>query len=170
MLLRRRRIAEDDMIRLFESTTTVGNAADTNEADLHTFTLPAGRLAKNGDAVFIRTWVQNLNNTNAKRTRVYFGGTTIGDSTAQNFNNVGFYIEAIIFRTGAATQKAICAAVQPNVDVTWGTAAGGGFNPTTPSETLSGTVSIRITGQSTAAAGPNDVVALATTIDYLPAA
>ena len=156
--------------RLFESTTTVGNAADTNEADLHTFTLPANTLTKNGDAILIRTWIQCLASGNAKQAQVYFGSTVIGNSTQQTFNNVGFFVDAMVFRTGAATQLAVCDAVQPNMNAAWSVAAGGGLNTSTPGETLSGTVSIRITGRSPIAGEADAVSALATTIDYLPAA
>lgn len=155
--------------RLFQSTTSVGNGAGTAETDLHVFTLPASTLVTDADAIRILTWVQCLNNNNSKRARVYFGATTIGDSTQQNFNNVAFLIEAWVFRTSATAQKALVGAAQPNVNTSWATAEGGGLNTSTPAEALSGTVSIRITGQSVTVGNAGDVTALATVIDYFPA-
>ena len=158
------------MVRLFENTVTVGNTATTNEEDLHTFTVPAGRLVATGDAIFIRSWVFNAANANSKRTRVYFGSTLIGDSTALGSNNNWWAFEALIFRTGAATQKSVLTAHNIGNDSAWNTAAGGALNGTSPTETLSGTVDIRITGTSPITGAANDVQVYATTIDYLPAA
>jgi hypothetical protein len=156
--------------RLFENLTTVGNIANQTEQELHVFTVPAGTLVADGDALHLRSWVQCAANANSKVVKVRFGGSVLATTTGANFNNVAFVIDVWVFRTGAATQKAIGTGVQPNVEASWAVAAGGGFNVTTPGETLSGTVSMRVTGQSTVAGTADDIRVLATVIDYLPAA
>lgn len=158
------------MIRLFQTTTAVGNDANTDEKTLHQYTLPAGKLATNGDAVRIRTWIQHAANANNKTTLVYFGASTVCVPTGQTYNNVAFVIDAWVFRVNGTTQLGLGSGLQPNIDAAWSTAAGGGLTLSAPAETLSGTVLIKITGQSSVAGTADDVKALATVIDYLPAA
>lgn len=168
-LFRRNLLSGGDvgLSRLFVTTTTVGNVG-LAETTLASFAIPGGTLAVNGDAVVLTAWIQCAGNNNGKRTKVIYGGTTIGDSTAQGFNGVGFVITAVVFRTGATTQKAISGILQPNVNASWAIAAGGGFNTSTPGETLSGPVTISITGQSTNVGADNDVQLLAMAIDKIP--
>ena len=154
--------------RLYTNLTTVGNTATTVAEDLHTFLLSRNVLTTNGDAIRIRTFLQTAANGNSKAFTVVFGGTVVITTTSQTFNNVAFPVDVWIFRTGAATQKAIGYGLQPNVNAAWSVAAGGGFNPTTPGETLSGDVAIRITGQSPVAGAANDCTVLATIVDYIP--
>ena len=155
--------------RLHQNTTTVGLAANTSEQALHTFILRAGKLVNAGDTVRIRTWVRCAATANNKAIKVYFGGTVIGSSTGQTFNNVGFDIEAYIFRVTQTTQKALCVAVQPNIDAAWSIATGGGLNTSAPAEDLSGAVTISIAGISSVAGAANDIQVLATVIDYITA-
>lgn len=154
--------------RLYQTQTSVGLAANTSEQSLHAFTIPAGTLAANGDAIHLRTWYQAAANANTKYAKIVYGATTIMDSTDETYNNIGFIVEAMVFRISATVQKALVSAYQPNVNVTYATAAGGGFNISAPAETLSGTVVIDVRAQSDGGAA-NDWIALATVIDYLPA-
>lgn len=120
---------------------TSSNNLTTVETDLSTQVIPGNFLAVNKDAIhfiYSGTIQTSINN---KTLKVYFGGTTIFDSTAQNpVAATEFIIEGWIFRTGAATQKSI---------VKLNTTAGNLFafcDYATSAETLSGNVNLRLTG------------------------
>lgn len=137
---------------LTTDTTQTGNIT-TGEDTLQTYSLPAGTLSVNGYSTFLKVVGTIANNANAKRIRVKFGATTIFDTGAAGIaasNAMDWSIEAQIIRTGAATQKCIVTAVfgvalvgVPSVDYT------------TAAETLSGAVTILVTGEAT---NTNDIV------------
>lgn len=156
--------------RLFQNITTVGLAASVAEQVLHTFDVPANTLVNVGDAIRIRTWIKCAGNFNNKGAKVYFGATVLGDSTQQTFNNVGFAVDAYVFRVSSSAQKAILHALQPNVNASWSVAAGGGFDDSAPAEDLTAPVTVKVTGISAVAGAANDIQALETVIDFLPAA
>lgn len=155
---------------LFQDSTTVGNPANTNETDLHTYTMPGGTLAADGDSVMVYSVVFNANTGNNKQTRLRFGGTVVGDSTVLSVTNNWWVIRAIIMRTSATTQKSACWVSNVANGAAWNSAAGGNMNSTTPAETLSGSVVIRVTGQSNTTGAANDVQVLLTVITKIPAA
>jgi hypothetical protein len=68
----------------------------------------------------------------------------ICDTTAAAFNNQRLTARVTIWRTGAATQKAVCVGLQ-SAESSWSTAAGGGTNFSTPAENLAGAVTVRLT-------------------------
>lgn len=143
-------------IVLANSSTNATTALAATETDLFNFSLPANSLSANNQFLDLVAWVRNAATANNKQTRVYFGATMIGDSTAVAANNNWWAVRCQIWRTGAATQKAICRANNVANAASWATAAGGGANLTTPAETLSGAVTIRVTGtDAVAAAGTN---------------
>lgn len=155
---------------LFENETSVGNPASTDETDLHTYTIAANQLATNGDALCIRAWILHAGTANNKRTRLYFGATLIGDSTVLATQSNWYYVEATVFRTGAATQKAVCLSLNVADAAAWTSAAGGNMTQSAPEETLSGTVAVRITGTSPTTGAANDVTVVASSVEYIPAA
>ncbi len=123
------------------------------EDTLQTYTVPAGTLNVNGNALQFRVSGTIANNVNAKRIRVKYGGTTIFDTGASGIaasTAMDWSIEGQIIRTGAATQKAI-------VTTCFGTAlvAVAPCDYTTAAETLSGTVVLLVTGE---AVSDNDIV------------
>lgn len=155
---------------LFQNSTTVGNPANTSETDLHTYTMPGGTLATDGDSVMVYALVENANNANNKSTKLHFGGTVIGDSTVIAASNNWWVIRALITRTSATAQKSVCWVSNVINEGAWNTAAGGNVNERTPAETLSGAVIIKITGQSPTTGAANDVTAVLTVIQKIPAA
>jgi len=154
---------------LFQNSTTTGNPANTNETDLHVYTMPGGTLATDGDSVMVYALVQNAGNANNKQTRLRFGGTLVGDSTIIASNNNWFVVRALIIRTSATAQKALCWSNNLGNAAAWTTAAGGAVTSTTPAETLSGDVDIKVTGQSNTTGAANDVQAVLTVIFKIPA-
>lgn len=143
-----------------QSTTQTGNTAAT-ETDLFTYTTPANSLATNGDSYQFEAAGTFANTANVdKRIKVKYGSTTILDTgalaivTAQSWN-----VRGTVVRTGATTQKAT---------VTITTSDGALVSTTSfssPAETLSGTVILKLTGQGT---GASDVVGEMWRVNWLP--
>lgn len=143
-------------IVLSNASTNVTTSLVATETDLFNFSLPANSLSVTNQYLHLQARVRNAATANAKQTRVYFGATLIGDSTSVAANGNWWMVDCFVWRTGAATQKAICGANNIQNAASWGTAAGGGANISTPAETLSGAVVVRLTGtDAVAAAGTN---------------
>jgi hypothetical protein len=157
--------------RIFHNTTDAGNGADVTEDTLHTVSIPASTLVTAGQSLRLTTYIQMAANGDTKRTRMYFGATVIGDTTAVAFNNQSFVVICDVFMLTNTTQKAFCyTGAVPTTAAAWGsggTGTTGGYNSTTPAETLSGAVVMKVTGQA-GAANANDIIAKTTTIDWQP--
>lgn len=128
----------------FNSSADFTPSAAGVEEDAYNFSLLANTLSANNQYLEIFWAVTTAANANNKRARLYFGATAVCDSTAAGFNNQRLTARVVIWRTGAATQKVMCVGTQ-TADVSWATAAGGGTNFSTPAETLSGVVTVRLT-------------------------
>jgi hypothetical protein len=159
----------DGGISLFVQTTDTGNGADVTEDTLATFTLPANSLITNGNQrIEYEGYLSNAANADTKRLRVYFGATVICDSTAQAFNGAPLYFRAVVYLLTNTTQKAQCVGVQPgSVGGAWNAAAGGGMNATTPAETTTGAVVLKVTGTA-GVANANDIVLKVLSLTYYP--
>lgn len=141
---------------LANNGTNVTTTLAATEQDLFSFSVLANTLSANNQFLKLTFRDRNAATGNTKRLRVYFGATLIGDSTAVAANNNWWTGDCYIWRTGAATQKAICSTLNSANAASWSTAAGGGSNISTPAETLSAAVIVRITGtDGVAAAGSN---------------
>ena len=130
--------------RLLVDTAAVGNVGG-GEDDLISESLPAGTLSVDGDAIRIVAAGTFAANANNKTVKLYFGGTVLVSSGAVAVNNGNWRIEALVIRTGAATQKA-SASLACSDPATL--AARSGY--AAPTETLSGAVTIKVTGEGTA--------------------
>lgn len=145
---------------LSNSSTNATTTLVATEQDLFNFTVLANTLSANNQFLYFDYRVRNAATANNKQTRVYFGATLIGDSTAVAANNNWFTGNCTVWRTGAATQKAICNNLNTANAASWASAAGGGSNITTPAETLSGPVVFRLTGTDAVAAGGTNLEAV----------
>lgn len=136
------------IISLEVNTTDVGNVG-TGEDDLMTYSLPADYLASDDDYIEITAWGITAANANNKTIKAYFGATQCITTTALALNATDWEITWRIVRTGATTQDSICkfasnsALLVTTVDFT------------NPAETLSGAVTIKLTGEATA---DNDII------------
>lgn len=119
--------------------------ATTGEETAYTFTLPASALSTDNQYLAVDWTVTTAANANTKRARLYFGATVICDTTAAAFNNSYLTGRAVVYRTGAATQKGLCNGSNTSNGLSWSTVGGGGSNLTTPAETLSGTLIVKLT-------------------------
>lgn len=146
---------DGDVISLETNTTTAANVS-TNETDLMTYSLPGGSLAVNGQKVRITGWGTYAANGNTKTVRIRFGSTVVS-TRASTGNNVAWWIQALVVRTGAATQ------VASGVQLESGNA--GQPTATSPSETLADAITIKLTGQSGTAS--DDVTARGFIVEWL---
>lgn len=147
------------VLSIFTSTTAASNVG-TAETDLITYAMPANTLSADGKGLRIRAWGTLANDANTKTVRVYFGASVVETYAGTN-GNTGWYSDSTVLRTGATAQ----------ISVGWQTqnvVSGGirGLTTASPTETLSGAVTIKVTGQSGAAS--NDVTVLALIIEALP--
>ena len=126
-------------------TSSVGNVT-TGEDQLYSYAIPAGQLAIDGNAIHVRFTIAMAANANSKTLKVKYGATTIVSTAgAYTFPVV---VECEIFRTGAATQKCNCSIVGSDTGITHSTYF-------TAAETLSGAVTLVVTGEAT---NTNDIV------------
>jgi hypothetical protein len=127
------------------NVTSTGNIG-IGEDDLHSYTVAANTLSTNGDSLHLTAGGTFAATANNKQLRVKFGATNVFDSgSLVTAVATDWSVVCDVFRTGAATQKAICTFTSDNSmmlpqDVDY----------TTPAETLTGAVTFRLTGEATA--------------------
>lgn len=142
---------------LFLSTVSASNVT-TGETDLISYPMLANTLAVNGRGVRIHAWGSTAANTNGKTARLYFGATLVNASISITTTGAVWTLDATVIRTGAATQIANG----------YSNANNSGYNTftnTAPTETLSGAVTIKVTGQSASASA--DLTALALVVEAI---
>jgi hypothetical protein len=128
--------------------TTSQATTGTVEEVLATYTLPANTLSANGKGVRITAWGTTAANGNAKTTRIRFGGIggTIVATVAGSSSGSAVVLSCVITRTGAATQTSVSLTQLMASSTNSVTVAA-------PTQTLSGTVDIVVTGTTAASAG-----------------
>lgn len=127
---------------------TDASVTDGTMQDLRSYSIPANTLAVNGQWVSVEVFGTTAANANSKTVYLYFGSTLLvsrgigGVATAG-----GWVLRGKIFRTGATTQKAIGEAKYENP----GSSPTHSFLYTTPAETLSSAVTVKVQGDGGAA-------------------
>lgn len=144
---------------LYQSTTAAGNIT-TGVDDLITQAIAANTLATTGDRLRITALVSLAGNVNSKEVIALYGATTCYDTTALLLNGGTIWIEVIVTRTGAATQN-----IEARVNSSNSTLASTA-NFTTAAETLSGSVTFKLTGE---AVSTDDIIQRSLLVEYLPA-
>lgn len=131
-------------------STLTGSVVETS---LKSFSVSAGQLATNSDSLRLMVGFRAGGSAGTKRLRVKFGATTIADSTAITLSATEIiWVEARVIRTSPTTQRATSVGAITAPGAAWTTTVTGGTNSTAPAETLSGAVTIDVTGQLGAAA------------------
>jgi hypothetical protein len=132
--------ATGPMSTVLNVNTTSQATTGTIEEVLATYTLPANTLSANGKGIRITAWAAGSGGGN-KTLRIRVGG--LGGTQIAVTNTAtgagGYVVDALVFRTGAATQVALGR----------GSIHGSGamnVTDTAPTQTLSGTVDVVITG------------------------
>lgn len=143
---------------VYQNATAVGNVG-SGEDDLMSASVAASTLGTNGDSLCFSMTFTTAANANNKTIKVKYGATTLWDSTAVAANDQRVRVRGRITRTGAATQIAV-------VEVM----VSGGYTATvvtsSPTETLSGAVTLKATGEATS---DNDVQQLSMNVNWEPA-
>lgn len=149
---------------LYSSTTAVGNVG-TGEDDLISQSIAAATLSTDGDRLRITAVFKMASNTNVKRVRAHFGGTTVYDSGATgSHSNLSLVVQLIITRTAAAAQNAASWAALSDQNAATAPSFGGLFS--NPAETLANAVTFKFTGEATA---NDDIIQKEMLIEFLPA-
>ena len=130
------------------NTTAVGNVGVGTD-DLITYAHPANSLSANGKGVRITAWGTGANNANAKTVTLNYGGTILVTQALTASQVDTWHIDAMVIRTGAATQEAVATLRQG------GTVTLIAVTQSNPAETLTGAITIKCTG---AATSDNDIV------------
>ncbi len=133
----------------------VGTDADTSEKTLGTYTLPGGTLASEVEAVKITAFGTWAVGTDSRRIRLYFGSTVILDTNQVHNAASSWRISALVLRDGAASQVALGEGIvgaDPTIDELRDLLS------TTPAETMSGDIIIKVTGQNTASTANTIVI------------
>ena len=146
-----------------------GTPATTTETTLKTWDLPAGALATDDQGIRIHAFGSFAANANDKTVRIKFGATTVLTYTgAGPGTGGGGWAQVDLFRTGGTAQKAIPWLVSGIGN--WGDPA---FTTTTghttPAETLSGAVTIKVTGENGTGTA-DDIVCEGFSVEFLPGA
>ena len=142
---------------VLETQSTSNGNIGTGEDVLMTYTLANGALGTAEDRVELTGFGTLAANGQNKRIRIYFGSTVIFDTGTVTHNALDWSFSGVVIRTGAATQIASCNFIWENT--------GADTDFTSPLETLSGSVVIKVTGE---ASSDNDIVQKAFLIDYKP--
>lgn len=128
------------------SVAGAGNGADTTEDTLFTYSLPANTLLNVGNEINIEAWGSVAATSATKTVKLYFG-TTVTQSFAYTTTQTGNWrIGAKIIKQAASVQLA-----DINYDALGATTTRSLGNVTNGSETDTAAITIKITGQSTAA-------------------
>lgn len=140
-------------------STQTGNIT-TGVDTIQTYSLPANTLFTDKDSIrgFVAgTFAANANN---KQVILKFGATTLFATGAVAFNTGDWRIDFEVVRTGAATQKASARWTCDN------TSLDESHDYTAPAETLSGAITILVTGEGTST---DDIVKQMFKVSFDPA-
>lgn len=126
-----------------QQVSTVGNV-NAAETDLWTYSVPANMLARDGDSLRVICGGTTAANGNTKRFKAYFGSTTGLNTGAIAFNNSQWNAELFVQRLSSTTQIMI-------VRFYTNDALLYSYSQTSsPTETLSGAVTFKLTATATA--------------------
>lgn len=141
------------------NTTAVGNVG-TGEDDLMSYSIAANSMSGTGHHVRFRAAGTIANTVNAKRLRVKYGATTIMDTGAAGIpisTAISWVLTGSITRVGGTSQ--VVEACLNTSNATLASYAG----VTTAAETLSGAVTLKLTGEATS---NNDIVQNLMLVDW----
>lgn len=149
---------------LFDYFTNAGNSG-TSETDLYSSSIPASTLQTDGDKIVVEyQGVYGSNATPTKQLKVYFGGTTVFDSTGISpLASAAWHIRCVIQRDSSNSVR-VSTRLQAGYTLSFN------FYSTLGSLTFSNALTLKVTG--TAAGGgaaSNDVVATMGHVSWLPA-
>lgn len=93
------------VVKIGESFATVSTGANTTETDIHTYTLPANMLNRNGATVEMTSKGTFAANGNNKTLKVYWGGVEVFTSGAVAANATTWNLTVTVTRDATQTQR-----------------------------------------------------------------
>jgi hypothetical protein len=150
---------------MFQTTTSVGNGADTTEDVLQTYTLPVGIFSNIGDTILIQASGTLGATTDSKVMRIKAGGTAVSFTpTATLATQTQWRLQTAIQKRGSTLQT---------VD-SIGSLSGGSGTTNTQSIQINANdtiaMIITITGQNSTSSVAGSITCQYATIDYIRAA
>jgi hypothetical protein len=146
---------------LYQTSTSVGNGADTTEDTLQTFVVPAGKLAAVGDRLVIELSGTMAASTDSRTSRVRLnGGSNIGGITGTTVNHTQWVNRVVIMKTGSNTQSVVS-------NATVSAAPLGLVSLLTVTDTAA--ITITVTGQNNTNSVAGSITCRYMTVDYIPA-
>jgi hypothetical protein len=142
---------------LTTSTTTAATAANTDETDLWTYSLPANTLSVDGKGLRLTIWGTTGATANNKTLKVYFGATTVLNQTTA-VNAQRWRLDVTILRTAAATEEVLAGGIAQTSIFAQALTSG--------SIDLTAAVTIRMTGTNGTAAA-NDITFRGAVVEVL---
>lgn len=145
-------------LHTFSSFTA--NTAGGADTTLNSYTVPAGKLAANGDTIWFEAYGTFAANGNSKTLKVHFGsaGVFVIFSQASTLSGVDWELKGRVMRIGATAQKASVGHIAGTTALTDYTS---GLD-----QTLSGTVGFSVVGASS---GSGDIILQGLVIGYTAA-
>lgn len=128
------------------SATGIGNAADTSEDVLFTFSLPASSLTVVGEGITILAFGKLASNGDNKTVKLYFGAQVYSLGTVATAN-VSWMAKLTVFRSAANVQVILGEGRIAATPIALSVLSG--------SETDTGAITIKVTGQSGASTANN---------------
>lgn len=132
---------------LYVDSGTHANSG-TTETDLTSYSVPANTLSANNMRLEFEAWVWVASNANTKTIKFKWGSTTINLGAFMPAADSLIHARGFVVRTGAATQDIF-------ISYNLSEVVGASERFTTAAETLSSAVTLKFTGQSSAAS--NDI-------------
>lgn len=140
------------------NTTSTGTGADTTEDTLQSCSLPASSLVTTGQRVHIKAYGTFGADGNNKTIKAYFGAQIYNSGTLTQ-NGTGWTYEGEVWRTGSNAQTYSGPGLQASTSIV-------GVNFGTLTQTETGAITIKITGQNGTAVA-NDIVCSAMFVDMI---
>lgn len=128
------------------SVAGVGNGADTTEDTLFTYSLPAGALANVGNEIDIVAWGSVAATSATKTVKLYFGASITQTAVYTTTQTGAWFIQMKVYKQAASVQMAIT-----EVDSLGATTTRTITVNNAGSETDTAAITIKVTGQSSAA-------------------
>lgn len=136
------------------SASGIGNAADTTDDTLFTYSLPSNSMSANGKSLRVRATGMFAPNINSKRVKLWFGGTAIVDSGVLTLSGKNWTVEMEVARIDATHVSATGTFVGDTASIqNVGISANLSVSDLTANAT-----EIKVTGASTITAAANDVL------------
>lgn len=149
---------------LNSDTTPNGTSTSTAETDLTTYAMPGGTLANDGDSVRVTASGTLAATTRNRTVRFYFGATALEAFASANASNIYWQVHATITRIDGTNQRT-CISMSMGQS---GAAAAIRQTTTDTTETLSGSVTIKTTGEVGGTPVANDIVCNLFLVEHLP--